>query len=32
MVPTAWKECPGNEFCKVQERIQEILVDPDLIE
>lgn len=32
MVPTAWKDCPGNEFCKVQDRISEILINPDLIE
>ena len=30
MVPTAWKECPGNEFCKVQEYISQIMVNPDL--
>jgi polyisoprenyl-teichoic acid--peptidoglycan teichoic acid transferase len=31
MVPTAWKQCPGNEFCKVQERIKAIIVNPDLL-
>jgi LCP family protein required for cell wall assembly len=30
MVPTAWKECPGDEFCKVREYIKEIMVNPDL--
>lgn len=30
MVPTAWRECPGNEFCKVQEYIGQIMVNPDL--
>ena len=29
MVPTAWKECPGNEFCRVKERILIIVRDPD---
>ena len=31
MVPTAWRQCPGNEFCKVQERIQEYIMYPDSI-
>jgi LCP family protein required for cell wall assembly len=30
MVPTAWKECPGDEFCKVREYIGQIMVDPNL--
>lgn len=30
MVPTAWKKCPGNEFCKVKEYIGQIMVNPDL--
>ena len=30
MVPTAWRECPGDEFCKVQEYIGQIMVNPDL--
>jgi hypothetical protein len=30
MVPTAWKECSGNEFCKVQEYIGQIMIDPNL--
>lgn len=25
MVPKAWKECPGNEFCQVKEHILEII-------
>lgn len=24
MVPTAWKECPGDEFCKVKEEIKRV--------
>jgi len=31
MVPTAWKSCPGNEFCKVQEYIQQIILEPELL-
>lgn len=30
MVPSAWRDCPGNEFCKVKEYIQQIMVNPDL--
>lgn len=30
MVPKAWKECTGNEFCKVKEYIAKIMVDPNL--
>jgi len=29
MVPTAWQECPGNEFCKVKERILNIVRNPE---
>ncbi len=25
MVPTAWKDCPGDEFCKVKEKLAEEL-------
>ncbi|KXK25742.1 MAG: hypothetical protein TR69_WS6001001548 [candidate division WS6 bacterium OLB20] len=32
MVPTHWKECPGNEFCKVQEYIASILESPFVYE
>ncbi len=28
MVPTHWKECPGNEFCRVQGLIQSIMLYP----
>lgn len=28
MVPTHWKECPGNEFCRVQGLIQSIMQYP----
>ena len=31
MVPTAWKSCPGNEYCKVQEYIRQIIDDPGLL-
>lgn len=30
MVPKAWKECPGDEFCKVKEYILQIMDDPNL--
>jgi len=32
MVPTHWKDCPGNEFCRVQEFIQKILNYPQVYE
>lgn len=28
MVPTHWNECPGNEFCKIQEMLKGYLDDP----
>lgn len=28
MVPTHWKDCPGNEFCRVQQLISNILSNP----
>jgi len=28
MVPTAWKECPGDEFCRVKEKIADIVANP----
>lgn len=31
LVPTAWKECPGNEFCKVQEKIEYYFKNPEEI-
>lgn len=30
MIPTHWKECPGDEFCRVREFIHKILKDPEL--
>lgn len=32
MVPTHWKECPGNEFCRVQEFIRKIMSYPQVYE
>lgn len=32
MVPTHWKECPGNEFCKVHLLIQSIIENPAVFE
>lgn len=29
LVPTAWSACPGNEFCKVQERINYYFEHPE---
>lgn len=31
MVPTAWKECGDNDFCKVNERIEDIILDPQIL-
>jgi len=30
MVPTNWKECPGNEFCRVQEYLAKVIKYPDV--
>lgn len=30
MVPTHWSECPGNEFCKIQQYIKHIIEYPKL--
>lgn len=30
MVPTHWKDCPGNEFCRVQQLISNILSNPEV--
>ncbi len=30
MVPTNWKECPGDEYCKVKDFIQRIIEYPDV--
>lgn len=32
MVPTQWKECPGNEFCRVQDFLQKIMKYPRVYE
>jgi len=32
MVPTHWRECPGDEFCRVQDFIQKIIKYPDVYE
>lgn len=32
MVPTHWKECPGDEFCRVQEFIKKIMRYPEVYE
>lgn len=32
MVPTHWRECPGNEFCRIHEYIQKIVDHPDVYE
>ena len=32
MVPTHWADCPGNEFCRVQEYIQSIIEYPQIYE
>jgi LCP family protein required for cell wall assembly len=32
MVPTHWRECPGDEFCRVQEYIQKIMDHPQVYE
>jgi len=32
MVPTHWKECPQDEFCRVQEYIQKIIKYPEVFE
>lgn len=30
MVPTHWKECPGDEFCRIKKLINNILSNPEL--
>lgn len=30
MVPTHWKECPGDEFCRVKNLIQSIIKEPNV--
>ncbi|MBN2016118.1 LCP family protein [Candidatus Dojkabacteria bacterium] len=30
MVPTHWKECPGDEFCKVKNYLQNVIKNPDI--
>lgn len=32
MVPTHWKECPGNEFCRIKEFIRKIMRNPEVYE
>ncbi|HRP37560.1 MAG TPA: hypothetical protein PLS50_07170, partial [Candidatus Dojkabacteria bacterium] len=32
MVPTHWKDCPGNEFCRIQELIKSIIGNPVVYE
>ena len=32
MVPTHWKECPGDEFCKVKQLIRSIIENPTVFE
>lgn len=30
MIPTQWKECPGNEFCRVQEYLANVIQFPEV--
>ncbi|MCA9379809.1 LCP family protein [Candidatus Dojkabacteria bacterium] len=32
MVPTHWKDCPGNEFCRIQELLKSIIENPVVYE
>jgi LCP family protein required for cell wall assembly len=32
MVPTHWKDCPGDEFCRVQDFIRKIMKFPEVYE
>ena len=31
MVPTHWKDCPGDEFCKVKEYLRNVINYPELV-
>jgi hypothetical protein len=32
MVPSHWRECPGNEFCRIQQYIQNVFANPEVFQ